>query len=103
MCTLYPIAYVCSATSLTVLNQSAAALARKYGAPVATITAVSRSIFSVAFGLAPAASIALYGAAPWLPLLVLASVSAVAGIAFVYMAARRWTDPVVAGRSTKGA
>ena len=94
LCALYVVAYVLSATTLTVLNQAAAKYAIRFGAPVGTVTGISRSIFSIAFGVAPAASIAAFGAAAWVPYAAMAALSAVAAAAFAFMVVRRWEDPM---------
>ena len=89
---IYSIAYVPSASALTVLNQSAAAYARRHGAPIGVTTALARCLFATAFGLAPAATIALYeatGQRVWVPLAVMAGLSTCAGMAFLYLARRR--------------
>ena len=83
-----------SAMSLTVLNQYVARTARRYAAPIGTVTGIGRGVFAVAFGLAPAATIALYAAAPWLPLVTLATAAALSGLAFGSFIVRRREDLV---------
>ena len=93
--TLYPAAYVCSATCLTVLNQAASINARRYKAPVGTINGIARSIFAAAFGLAPAGSIALYDLSPWLPFAIMGSVAFVTSTLFIWLKLRApGDDPV---------
>tara|TARA_B110001452_G_scaffold265948_1_gene271644 strand:- start:314 stop:1774 length:1461 start_codon:yes stop_codon:yes gene_type:complete len=94
LCVLYPLTYVCSASALTVLNMSGAKYAQRYGAPVGTVTGIGRSIFSIAFGVAPVSTIGLYGVAAWLPLALMAALAAASSLAFAFMKARRWADPV---------
>ena len=54
----------------------------------------------VAFGVAPAASIAAFGAAAWVPYAAMAGLSAVAATAFAFMVVRRWEDPMPRTRSS---
>ena len=100
LCALYVVAYVLSSTTLTVLNQAAAKYAIRFGAPVGTVTGISRSIFSIAFGVAPAASIAAFGAAAWVPYAAMAALSAVAAVAFAFMVVRHWEDPMPRTRAS---
>jgi MFS family permease len=102
---IYSIAYVPSASSLTVLNQSAANYARRHGAAIGVTTAFCRCLFATAFGLAPAATIALYessGQRVWVPLAVMAGFSSCAGIAFVYLKIRRGHSDVMPPTSKRG-
>ena len=94
ICTLYVASYLCSASGLTALNQMASVHARRFGAPVGTATGIGRSVFSVAFGIAPAASIAMYRVVPWLPLALLAAAAALTSLFFVSMLVLRWADPM---------
>lgn len=96
LCALFALAYVASASSLTVLNQQAAGYARWHGAPVGTVTGISRSVFSILFGVAPAASIRLSGVAVWLPVAAMSALFAVIAATFGAMAIRRWPDVVPA-------
>jgi hypothetical protein len=98
--TLFTLSYICSATCLTVLNQIGAAYARAFGAPVGTVTGISRSIFAASFGIAPAGSIALNDAVPWLPLVLMAAFNLIPSCGFSAMKLAQWTDPVPpAGRA----
>ena len=94
LCVLYPMAYVFSASSLTVLNQAAVKYAIKHGAPVGTVTGIVRSIFSALFGIAPAATIALYGVSSWLPLAIQVVLFFATAACFALMKAGRWLDPM---------
>ena len=60
-------------------------------APVGTATGIGRSVFSVAFGVAPASTIALYAVVPWLPLALMAA--AAAGTALFFGALREPPPP----------
>lgn len=102
LCVLYPLTYVCSASALTVLNMSGAAYAQRHDAPVGTVTGIGRSIFSVAFGIAPVSTIGMYDAAAWLPLAVMAALAAATTAAFALMKAQRWVDPVPPQRRAAG-
>lgn len=83
LCTLFCLAYVCSAGCLTVLNQYGTAFARHHGVPVGTMTGIGRSLFAACFGIAPAGSIALLQAATWLPVAAIATVSGMAAVGFL--------------------
>lgn len=93
---LYAVAYVPSASALTVLNQAATSYARQHGAPIGLVAALGRCLFATAFGLAPAGTIRLYelsGNMVWPPLAVMAALSTSAGLSFTYLAVwRAWSD-----------
>ena len=94
LCTLYPLAYVCSGSSLTVLNQLATAYARLHSSPAGTVTGIVRSIYAVLFGVAPAATIGVYGLEPSAPLALMAGLFAINASCFVLMRAWRCRDPM---------
>ena len=91
---VYAIAYVFSATSLTVLNQSTTKYALRHGAAVGTLTGITRTVFSIAFGISPIMSIALYTRAAWLPFGIMAAASAAACCCFGIMQVRGFADPL---------
>lgn len=95
-CAMYAIAYVPSATCLTVLNQLNTLYAQKHGAAVGTVTGIARSVFATVFGLAPTSSIALYRAVSVLPLILMATLSATAALYFAVMIVQRRPDPIPA-------
>ena len=95
-CLMYALAYVPSATCLTVLNQLNTLYANRHGAAVGTVTGIARSVFATAFGLAPTSSIALYRTASVLPLVLMATLSAAAAIYFAMMILQRRPDPIPA-------
>ena len=80
--------------TLTVLNQSGTGYARRYGAPIGTVTGMCRSVYAIFFGIAPAVSIGIYSAVPWLPLALMAAVSVLAAATFALMKASGASDPV---------
>jgi hypothetical protein len=94
---LFAVEYVATASSLTVLNQIGTLYARRYGAPIGTVTGISRSVFSTFFGVAPAASIGMYAVAPWLPLVVMALLTAVSALYFGCMLRSGDPDPIPRG------
>ena len=59
-----------------------------------SVTGIVRSVFSALFGIAPAASIALYGVSPWLPLAIQLALFLATALCFALMKARRWPDPM---------
>ena len=63
-------------------------------APVGTATGIGRSVFSVAFGVAPASTIALYAVMPWLPLALMAATAAGTALFFGALVAARRADPM---------
>ena len=94
LATLFVLAYVPSASALTVLNQQASAYSRLHGAPQATMTSFGRSAFASAFGLAPAATIAMFSSVgAWLPLGLMSLCFGLAACSSGYMKAR-WQDPI---------
>ena len=72
----------------------------------ANLLAFCRCLFATAFGLAPAATIALYestGQRVWVPLAVMAGLSSCAGVAFLYLAMRRAHSDVMPPTSKRTA